>query len=184
MASIVEIQVNVAGALDKLSAAAKAAVNLKPVLGGPINASIDELMRQQFDSEGAAMGTRWAPLAPVTLKLRERRGHGRGGILRDTNRLWASLTKLGLGPDALLVVTDASIERGTKLPYAQWQQTGYLSKTFVVLDKAGNAIPLKRKTFKQIPARPIITEDIPPEFLADWQRMIAEFIAKGGLGAE
>lgn len=180
MASLIEVQINVADALTRLGAASTAALNLKPVLGTTINASIDQLFDQQFDSEGAYLGSRWAPLAPVTVKLRQRRGHGRGGILRDTNRLWASLTKLGQGPDALIILTDTSIERGTKVPYAQWQQTGFLSKTFVVVDKNGNAVPLRRKTPKQIPARPIVTENIPADVLSGWQTAIANFIASGG----
>lgn len=179
MTSPVQVTVDVSGALAKLSTVLKAATDLSPVFGGPINQSVDEAIKKQFDTEGSFSGTKWAPLAPVTVKLRGRRGHGRGGILRDTNRLWASLTKLGLGPEAIKVVTKNSLVRGSTVPYAQYHQTGYQSRTFVVINKQGDPVALRRKTPRAVPARPPIPDPMPTSVVKSWEEMISRFIAGG-----
>src|SRR6476646_5388274 len=92
------VTVNVANAIARLNAVLAAAHDLTPVFAGPINQSLNEVFVKQFETEGAYGGTKWAPPPPFTWNLRKRRGHGRGGILRDTNRPGASLTKQGLGP--------------------------------------------------------------------------------------
>lgn len=150
--------------------------NLTPVLAGPVNASVNDLLVEQFKTEGAVGGKKWAPLAPVTVRLRKRRGHGRGGILRDTNPLWASLTKLGLGPDAVKRVTNSTLERGTTVPYARWHQTGYMSKTFVILDALGEPIPLFRPIPKKIPARPPVPDPVPRKYITIWEELIVKFV--------
>lgn len=175
----VQIVVDVRGALTRLREVAAAAQDLSPVFGGPINQSLDEVFKAQFESEGAAYGTKWQSLASVTVALRKRRGHGRGGILRDTNRLWASLTKLGLGPDAFKDVGTHSLERGSTVPYGKWHQTGFESKTFVVTKGKGSAITfvaLHRKTPVKVPARPFIPDPFPDKIVDRWVDMITEFI--------
>ena len=182
MTAPIQITVDVEAALAKLRAMAAATEDLTPVFAGPINQSIDEVFKKQFDTEGAAYGTKWRSLAPVTVALRKRRGHGRGGILRDTNRLWASFTKLGLGPDAYKDIGRHHIERGTTLPYGKYHQTGYTAKTFVVVGGKGrniHPVALRRKTPKKVPARPIIPAPMPKQVTDGWAKMIADFITKG-----
>lgn len=176
MTAPLQITVDVSGALERLKVLLSNAQDLTPVLQGPINTSLNDVFVKQFDSEGAAYGTKWRSLSPATIALRKRRGHGRGGILRDTNVLWASMTKLGLGPNAVRVVTARSLERGTTLKYGLYQQTGYLSKTFAVLTKRGDIVGLRRKKPKQIPARPFIPESLPSAVTDGWAKMIGDFI--------
>jgi hypothetical protein len=175
----VRIEVQVGEAIAELRAALDRVTDLSPVMGGPINASVDSVLKRQFQSEGAAYSGKWAPLKPVTLQLRKRRGHGRGGIGRDTNRMWSSLTKLGLGPEAVKVVTKDSLTRGTTVPYARWFHGGYLSKTFVVADRNNNPVPLRRKIPKRVPARPIIPDPWPREVTGAWEKFIARYIEAG-----
>lgn len=170
------VTVDVAGAMARLRETIAATRDMTPVFGGPINASVDTLFRRQFESEGSYAGARWAPLRPVTKQLRTRRGHGRGGILRDTNRLWASFTKLGLGPEAVKVVTSESLERGSTVPHARFHQTGFVSRTFVVIDADGNPIPLRRKRPQGVPARPIVPDRVPPALVKAWETFIARWI--------
>lgn len=174
-----KIVVDATGALAALGEVLDRATDLSPVLAGPINKSVDTLFTRQFDSEGQYGGTRWAPRAPVTQLLLRRPGHGRGGIGRDTNRMWASLTKGGSGPEAIRVVTPTSLERGTTVPYARWFAAGYVSKTFVAVGADGQPVPLYRRRPKRIPARPLVPNPIPDVIVRVWQRLIETFIAGG-----
>lgn len=176
----VVVQVEAGPTLTLLRRLGAALQDLSPVLGGPVNASVNDLFTRQFATEGREGGTRWAPLAPVTVLLRKRRGHGRGGILRDTNRLWASFTKLGLGPDGVKVVTPDSLQRGSTVPYAAPHQTGFTSRTFVVVNKLGNPVPLHRRSPKKIPARPIVPDPVPVKYISAWERLIIQFVEGHG----
>lgn len=173
------VQVDTAGARSVLLNVRRGLHDLSLVFAGPINKSVDTVFRRQFESQGAFGGSPWRPLHPVTLKLRQRPGHGRGGILRDTNRMWASLTKSGLGPDAIKVVTPHSLERGTSVKYAQWMHTGFKSKYFVVVDKHGLPVPIKRARPKTIPPRPIVPEPMPAEVVSTWEKILVNFLIGG-----
>ena len=173
------IQINTAGAMTVLQQVRHALDDLSLVFAGPINKSVDTVFKRQFDSQGAFGGTPWRPLHPVTVQLRKRAGHGRGGILRDTNRMWASLTKFGLGPDAIKVITPMSLERGTTVPYAGWIHTGFMSKYFVVVDKHGLPVPIKRARAKKIPARPLVPDPMPAEVVGTWEKVIVNFLIGG-----
>jgi phage gpG-like protein len=78
-----------------------------------------EMEAAQFSSAGASGGTPWAAPAPSTVK----RKRGRGGILVDSGALLDSLTDLG-SPEHVEAIDQLSLEFGTSLPYAGFQQTG------------------------------------------------------------
>lgn len=78
-----------------------------------------EMEAEQFASSGAGGGTPWAALAPSTLK----RKHGAGGMLVASGALLASLTD-PQSPDHVEVIDQSSLEFGSGLPYAGFQQTG------------------------------------------------------------
>ena len=80
---------------------------------------IREMEAEQFASAGAAGGTPWAALAPSTVK----RKHGAGGILVSSGVLRDSLTDPE-SPDHVDAIDQLSLEFGTRLPYARFQQTG------------------------------------------------------------
>jgi phage gpG-like protein len=84
-----------------------------------IAADIREMEAEQFASAGAAGGTPWAALAPSTLK----RKRGGGGILVDSGALLGSLTDPA-SRDHVEAIDSLSLEIGTDLPYARFQQTG------------------------------------------------------------
>ncbi|TAM79178.1 MAG: hypothetical protein EPN47_19410 [Acidobacteria bacterium] len=80
---------------------------------------IREMEAAQFASAGAGGGTPWAALAPSTVK----RKHGAGGILVASGALLDSLTDPA-SPDHVEAIDKLSLEIGTSLPYATFQQTG------------------------------------------------------------
>ena len=103
------------------------------------------MYRKQFASEGSYLGTPWKPLKPKTLKARNRPGGNRGGILRDTNRLWASLTK-PRAPEGITRFGRTEYQRGTTVPYARFHQQG--TKHLPERPLHPDPLPLKiRETF-------------------------------------
>jgi phage gpG-like protein len=92
--------------------------DLSPSMG-LIAEDVREMEAEQFSSAGAAGGTPWAALAPSTVK----RKHGAGGILIKSGALLDSLTNPA-SPDHVEAIDKLSLEFGTRLPYARFQQTG------------------------------------------------------------
>jgi hypothetical protein len=128
----------------------------------------------------------------VTKLLRKRRGHGRGGftgvqppggLLADTNRLAASLTKK-TGPDTVLEIDKASYRRGTSVPYARFQQRGFTVTRWPAIrwrrGRVAGVTWLRRKTPKRVPARPPVPPRLPPEAIAAIDRYLARSVDEGG----
>lgn len=107
------------------------------------------VLKRQFASEGAFAGMPWAALKPSTIRARQRPGHGRGGILRDLNRLWSALTK-GRGPEAIRSIEKDRYERGTSVPYGVHHQLGT----------------------RKMPARPPIPDPMPGSVLRVWEKLL------------
>lgn len=81
-----------------------------------------QIMREQFDSEGAAgRSGKWKPLSPGYAK-QKRLQYGDKPILQATNRLERSLT--GRTGDSLVIINRQSVSFGTSVPYATFHQTG------------------------------------------------------------
>jgi phage gpG-like protein len=80
---------------------------------------VREMEAEQFASAGASGGTPWAALAPSTV----RRKRGAGGILVASGALLDSLTDAE-SPEHVETIEKLSLEIGTDLPYARFQQTG------------------------------------------------------------
>jgi len=79
-----------------------------------------EMISEQFASEGRAGGTPWAELAPSTLR---RKPTGSSGILYSTGALLRSLRDSG-APGHVEELEAESLTLGSRLPYAQYHQTG------------------------------------------------------------
>lgn len=185
MADVVA-RVDVSGAERLLESLRAALTDLTPVFRGSVDAYTSAIFREQFESVGQRLtGTRWAPLSLVTIRLRTRRvggrtarrttsrvGRARAGFAtpgRDTNRLFASLAKAG-GPEGLRVITPATYERGTRVRYAaRFSEGGLLTHMF------GRVL----KTPRRVPARPIVPADLPPDVVAEYERLITLWIAEG-----
>jgi phage gpG-like protein len=111
---------------------------------------IREMEGEQFASAGAAGGTPWAPLAPSTVK----RKRGAGGTLVASGALLDSLTGPE-SPDHVEAAGKLSLEIGTDLPYARFQQTG------AGWGLGEEALPAAPRHGRGVPMRPllVLTED-------------------------
>ena len=136
-----------------LKALAKRAGDLRPAFH-KIDKHVSTVFRRQFATEGSFGGRKWDPLKPATIKRRQSRSGGnRGGILRDFNRLWSSLVKVG--PESVQIVRPLYYERGTAVPYAEDHQEG-----------RGN-----------LPIREMIPDPMPENIVRVWEKIIGATIA-------
>lgn len=155
-----DLFVGVKSDLRGLELAALRANNLEPVLTGPVDKFITAFLVEQFVSEGSAGGAKWAPLSPETLEARKRPGHGRGGIGRDTNRMWSALIK-NPSPEGWTKVTGNTYERAVTVPYLWYFSGG---------------------TWKQ-PARPVFpASGLPQRYMDSIAIAIETFIASDNVG--
>ncbi|HEX5437156.1 MAG TPA: hypothetical protein VFW98_08350 [Gemmatimonadaceae bacterium] len=171
----------------KLTGASERSADLRPAWIEGVQPIITEFLTQRFATEGAWMtDAPWAPLAPATVELRKRPGHGRGGIGRDLNRMWASFVKSAgstAAPNGLLLIAPERYERGSSLPYAQWFHAGYMSKTKPVQYEGQDGelhwTFVRRKAPKRIPARPIIPDPLPPALVDQVEAVVSAYVARG-----
>lgn len=140
------------------------AQDLSPAMAGPVDQAVTAWTARQFDTEGAHGGSRWAPLAPTTLEARKRPGHGKGGIGRDTNRMWASLAK---SPS-----TEGVVE-ATAATYRRWTTVTEKGTPYPIIFEKGIS-------GKQ-PARPIYPTPLPPALVQQVQDILTTYIAYGKL---
>lgn len=155
-------------ALVVAEAARERAADWTPVLEGTVDALVTFFLSTQFDTEGAAGGQPWLPLAPRTLAGRKRSGHGRGGILHDTGALRASLTKR-TGPHVVRRIDGQSYVRGTTLA------AGTSAYNLGGLHQTGT----RRNGRPFMPARPIIPNPVPAAWRNAIGGAIANWIARG-----
>lgn len=172
------------------------AADFRPVFRGPIDALSTEILRQQFESRGAALtGARWAPLSPTTIALRTRRvrvnstsgraskrgdawastnrvGQARFGFaepLRNTGRLFASFVKPG-GPEGVRVIEPLEYVRGSRVRYAALHQTGFMiSRIF--------GRPLRAPV--RVPARPILPDRLPDAVTNRYEQALLAYWLEG-----
>lgn len=166
----VGVTVTVTDADQVVGGAVKRAANLAPVFRGAIDKSVSAYFRRLFDTEGAEAGKRWAPHRPLTVKLRRRPGHGRGGIGRDTNELWGSLVKVG--PRSVRVIGRTKYERGTTVRYAEAFHTGVSPRKQRVFGRRPR-LPLG------IPARTLVPDPMPAKWVDEWEKAVADYIIHG-----
>lgn len=89
----------------------------------PVLADIGDAMvfatQRRFETKVDPEGQSWRPLAPRTARERAKRGHDPSNILRDSNRLYNSITRVVENAGVT-----ASVEWGTNVVYAAAQQFG------------------------------------------------------------
>lgn len=170
--------------LSRLGGLSAKARDLRPVWLDAVQPLVTAYLTQRFASEGAHLGTKWAPHAPVTTVLRQRPGHGRGGIGRDTGVLWASLVKSAgatAAPGGFLVIDPLRYERGTTVRYARFFAGGFTSTTVPRFDKATRTWRFVRRAApKAVPARPIWTDPLPPALLGAIKEAVVSYLASPG----
>jgi len=145
---------------------AKQTTDLTPLFDGPIDASVVQFFTRQFATSGAAGGQPWKPLRPATVRLKRAAGRENMGILRHSNRLWASLTKR-TGPDVVLNVTRDRYERGTSDPKAVYHQEGFLMETIF-----GRRLRHPRRFAKRV----LVPEEMPPDLVSTWESLLVKHI--------
>jgi hypothetical protein len=151
-------RIDLSKALPLLQAEQVLAADLTRVFRGPIDALLTDFFQRQFDTQGAAGGTPWASVSPLTSKLRKRSGHGHEGptaVLRDTNVLWGSYVKAG-GPDSIRVIEPQFYSRGSAVPYAAAHQQMRLVTTL---------FGRRLREPKTVPARPVVPERLPDDVM-------------------
>lgn len=158
--------------LDKLTGdLERRAKDLRAPFRGPITVATTNFLRKQFDTEGQEGGEPWEPLRPLTLKLRKRPGHGRGGIGRDTNRMWAAWTKPG-APGSVLVVRKQEMLRGVSLEHARYFQEG-------VSPQRQRVFGVKPKQPRGQPPRKVVPDVLPSKLTNEYERIIADYMERG-----
>ncbi len=181
-------QVDLAGAKAMLDGLAGAIKDVSPVFRGPIDAATTRAFEAQFATQGTRLnGAPWQPLSPTTIALRtrvvvtpgvarttNRVGQARAGfatILRNTNTLWSSFVKSG-GPLGVRIITPSSYERGSRVPYAALQQTG-----FTLTQMFGRPLATPRK----VPARRIVPEHLPTDLVLEYETAMLQWLQAGTL---
>ena len=144
-------------------------------------AAADPLIREFYEavwaSDGAiANGEPWAPLSDTTLALKARRGRADMGLLRDSDRLYDSLTKRGdagslrlVSPDAFFLGTAVTNEGA---PYPSFLQRGWTMRSIFGRELAEP---------RNVPARPFVPESLPDTFADAIARTMRAYIATGAL---
>lgn len=171
--------------LSRLTGLAGKATDLRPVWLDDVQPLVTDYLTKRFASEGAHLGTKWAPHAPVTTLLRQRPGHGRGGIGRDVGTLWASFVKSAgatPAPGGFLVVEPLRYERGSTVKHALFFAGGFQSTHMPRYNAATKSWTfVRRKAKKAVPARPIWTDPLPPAIVGPIEAAVARHLtARGG----
>lgn len=138
--------------LDQIARKTK---NLTPLFEGPLTNRIHAFFGEIFATEGAVLGSPWAPLAPATLAAKTRVHRANMGILRRYNTLWASLTKRG-APQGVRVVRPDRLIIGTSVPYAAIHQEGR----------------------DRVPQRVIVPDELPAKESRAWESLLARYLER------
>ncbi len=126
-----------------------------------VDPNVTEAFTKQFETEGQFLsGKRWAGIAPLTVQLRARPGHGFAGpkaILRDTDQMRRSLVHAT--NEGFRKIRPQEYERGILSPVAALHQTGWTSRSIF-------GRPRRRPV--KVPARPIVPEEVPKSIVEQW----------------
>lgn len=134
--------------------------DFSPVLGGAVLERFRQMERDVFDTEGAAYGPRWDPLAESTLRERARLGFPPGPILDRTHRLRKSVAAGRKTADSIVEVSPFGLTFGTSVEYADYHQQS---------DGFGLTMPLRQ----------FIPEPVPPDVLADIDGYLRDWLIEG-----
>lgn len=160
--------VNVLPAMKVIKEVEMAARDMRPWFTSYLDPEVTKFYQKQFETEGRFGGVPWAPLAKLTNELRQRRGHGFGGILRDTDDMYRKFTHSGgLG---LRVIKSNEYRRGVVDDKAWRHQEGWESRQIF-------GVP--RKVPVQVPARPILPDEMPLAIIGKWEKSMALYIERG-----
>jgi len=145
---MIDIQVDDKEVVSLLKNLSKKVEDMTPVMR-IIAGIMHDAVEENFEKEGQP---KWTPLAPATIKQREKKGHWPGKILQQSGQLASSISKKATSKSAIV---------GTNKVYAAIQQFG---------GKAGRGHKVT------IPARPFLKLD--NKALNDIKNAILSYITK------
>lgn len=155
-----EIKINDAVGQKKFTRLNNLFASPMPTLQGPVRALVRDAMRQQFESEGRYGGEPWQELAERTIKERIAEGFdGEHPILRRNDILYDAFQgKMNAGVGGKMEVRKKEFTlRIIGLPQAQAHQKGLEP---------------------HLPARPIIPEPMPDDFIRKLRSIVSGYIVK------
>lgn len=114
----IQIRSNDAEIAARLEGAGAALGDLRPTMSA-IGAAMLFSTQRRFETKTAPDGQPWRPLAPRTARERAKRGRSPSDILRDTGRLYQSLTY-----QVSASGSTATVEWGSNVVYAAIHQFG------------------------------------------------------------
>jgi hypothetical protein len=156
--------------------------DLRPVFEA-VDRDMSLLLRKQFESHGARLGTPWAPLSEATRAVRSALGQG-SLPLRATGAMYQSFLSPGAHGflrtfDALTYVRGSSYAPGG-VPVAALVQAGFNSVTMPVFDAHGVPLFIRRPNGpKPVPGRTIIPENMPAPVMRAWEGYVEQYINTG-----
>ncbi len=118
MGASIQIQSNDVEIAARLEAAGRVLGDLRPTMSA-IGAAMLFSTQRRFETKTAPDGQPWRPLAPRTARERAKRGRSPADILRDSGRLYQSLTY-----QVNASGSTASVEWGSNVVYAAIHQFG------------------------------------------------------------
>lgn len=161
----------------------EATADLRPVFRGRVAPDLSSHLRQQYDSRGAHLGTLWAPLSPVTIRLRTRTAPATGGKgvrtvnragrakagfatpMRDTDRSRRSLVNL-TDPEGIRVYNRLDMAWGSRLAYLapHHEPGGFQTRVF------------GKGPLRHVPAREVIPAEWPAPILTAWSGWLIDHL--------
>lgn len=158
--------------LELLEAIADNAEDMRPAFRR-IDRTVGPFFKRRFDSAGAHGGDGpWAPLSETTRRVRPRSGGNKGGLDRP---LWdTGATKLSLqtvNDDSIRVMRKHTYERGTRVPWARFHQSGFESLLWGTRQR-GQGV--------QVPERHVIPDPLPRFLVERWVDVVSDWVMKGG----
>ena len=136
--------------------------NLRPLMQQGVAPALNSMMRRHFESQGAAFGHPWAPLAESTIATRLSHGTLSKGILRDSDNLFRTIMKSRAADNRLRVVRGGlTLQANVGVRYALFHQVGT----------------------QFMPDRQVIPDPLPQTFRRTVMNLVREFIRSGKVNA-
>lgn len=156
----VEFLDNFLAGADVVDAMRERASDLTPAFAMGVDPYLTSELEAQFASSGAHFGDPWAPLAERTLQARTRPGHGRGGILRDTDAMYNAFVN-PFDDGAIRVIEGQRYQRGVSTWYYPFHHDGTA----------------------RMPARPVVPDELPAATEETIFGILREYILTGAVSA-
>lgn len=150
-------EIEAAGVIRRYTDIIKRLLNMQPVLDFRVIQLAQEMFKDQFETEGASA---WAPLSEGYRARKERDRPGKT-ILRYDDLMFAALTQ-NLGADSVFT-----------------QRAGGTSVLDINVDPDIGYWIFHQLGTDTMPARELLPDPLPPEFLSELKRVVRAYIVFG-----